>query len=193
MNRYGLYLIVLLSNCSTIKAEQTIRLGMSVFESQGNVSKTLIGEWLFFSFKKGPSLSSLSIINGLGVTKGTWGDLFMKNASIKTLKVDYNNGSSEIISLNKSPKLQYIPLKNINEIQWLKLTLLNAKGDILENRNKLQAVMKKYGFKNYPKEWWHFTFQAKTGKALDIPLHVNNYISRNKSLATQTHNNKFQP
>lgn len=47
---------------------------------------------------------------------------------------------------------------------------LNAKGDILENRNKLQAVMKKYGFKNYPKEWWHFTFQAKTGKALDIPL-----------------------
>ena len=84
-------------------------------------------------------------------------------------------------------------MKNINEIQWLKLTLLNAKGDILENRNKLQAVMKKYGFKNYPKEWWHFTFQAKTGKALDIPLHVNNYISRNKSLATQTHNNKFQP
>ena len=79
MNRYGLYLIVLLSNCSTIKAEQTIRLGMSVFESQGNVSKTLIGEWLFFSFKKGPSLSSLSIINGLGVTKEEWGDLFMKN------------------------------------------------------------------------------------------------------------------
>jgi len=49
---------------------------------------------------------------------------------------------------------------------------LNAKGDILENRNKLQAIMKKHGFKNYPKEWWHFTFLAKTGKALDVPLGV---------------------
>ena len=78
---------------------------MSVFESQGTVSKTSIGEWLFFLFKKETSLSSLAIINGLGVTKGKWGDLFMKNASIKTLKVDYNNGSSEIISLNKTPKL----------------------------------------------------------------------------------------
>jgi hypothetical protein len=32
--------------------------------------------------------------------------------------------------------------------------------------------MKKYGFKIYPKEWWYFTFQAKTGKALDIPIGV---------------------
>lgn len=27
------------------------------------------------------------------------------------------------------------------------------------NRQLLQTVMKKYGFKNYPKEWWHFTLR----------------------------------
>ncbi|MCK5400453.1 MAG: M15 family metallopeptidase [Flavobacteriaceae bacterium] len=27
------------------------------------------------------------------------------------------------------------------------------------NRELLQKVMKKYGFKNYPKEWWHFTLR----------------------------------
>jgi hypothetical protein len=78
-----------------------------------------IGEWLFFSFKKGTSLSSLAIINGLGVTRGKWGDLFMKNASIKNMKVEYSNGDSEIISLKKTPNLQYIPLMVVpkSEIQ----------------------------------------------------------------------------
>ncbi|WP_242205665.1 M15 family metallopeptidase [Aestuariivivens insulae] len=27
------------------------------------------------------------------------------------------------------------------------------------NRQLLQQVMKKYGFRNYPKEWWHFTLR----------------------------------
>jgi D-alanyl-D-alanine dipeptidase len=27
------------------------------------------------------------------------------------------------------------------------------------NRQLLQSVMKKHGFKNYPKEWWHFTLR----------------------------------
>ncbi|WP_248723547.1 M15 family metallopeptidase [Seonamhaeicola sp. ML3] len=27
------------------------------------------------------------------------------------------------------------------------------------NRKFLQAIMLKYGFKNYPKEWWHFTLK----------------------------------
>ena len=27
------------------------------------------------------------------------------------------------------------------------------------NRNLLQNVMKKQGFRNYPQEWWHFTLR----------------------------------
>jgi D-alanyl-D-alanine dipeptidase len=30
-----------------------------------------------------------------------------------------------------------------------------------ENRQKLQAIMLKYGFRNYPKEWWHFTLRGE--------------------------------
>ena len=31
----------------------------------------------------------------------------------------------------------------------------------LKNRKLLQEVMLKNGFKNYPKEWWHFTLKAE--------------------------------
>ncbi len=29
------------------------------------------------------------------------------------------------------------------------------------NRQLLQVVMKKYGFRNYPREWWHFTLKGE--------------------------------
>jgi len=29
----------------------------------------------------------------------------------------------------------------------------------LQNRIKLKSVMERYGFKNYPKEWWHYTLE----------------------------------
>ena len=40
MNHFKMIIIVLLSISNTVKADQTIRLGMSVFEAQGNVYKT---------------------------------------------------------------------------------------------------------------------------------------------------------
>lgn len=30
-----------------------------------------------------------------------------------------------------------------------------------ENRKLLQMIMKKHGFRNYPKEWWHFTLRGE--------------------------------
>lgn len=93
--------------------------------ADGKKDSPAIGEWLFFSFNKGTSLKSLAIINGLGVTSGKWGNLFQKNASIKKMKVEYSNGASEIISLNNTPNLQYIPLKNAKEIHWLRLTIMS--------------------------------------------------------------------
>jgi D-alanyl-D-alanine dipeptidase len=32
------------------------------------------------------------------------------------------------------------------------------------NRNLLQTVMKKHGFRNYPQEWWHFTLRGEPFK-----------------------------
>ena len=40
---------------------------------------------------------------------------------------------------------------------WVDYEEINAKQR--KNRTLLQSVMKKYGFRNYPKEWWHFTLR----------------------------------
>ncbi|WP_372756739.1 M15 family metallopeptidase [Mariniflexile sp.] len=40
------------------------------------------------------------------------------------------------------------------------------------NRKRLQTVMLKYGFKNYPKEWWHFTLKNEpfSSTYFDFPV-----------------------
>jgi len=40
---------------------------------------------------------------------------------------------------------------------WVSNTNLTLKQ--LQNRKILQEVMQKYNFRNYPKEWWHFTLR----------------------------------
>lgn len=41
-----------------------------------------------------------------------------------------------------------------------------------EHRNLLRAVMQRHGFRNYPLEWWHYTFQPEPTPqtAYDIPV-----------------------
>lgn len=41
-----------------------------------------------------------------------------------------------------------------------------------ENRQRLRAAMEREGFKNYPMEWWHFTFQPEPAPdvAYDFPV-----------------------
>lgn len=40
------------------------------------------------------------------------------------------------------------------------------------NRQLLQSVMLKYGFRNYPKEWWHFTLRCESfpNAYFDFPI-----------------------
>jgi D-alanyl-D-alanine dipeptidase len=39
------------------------------------------------------------------------------------------------------------------------------------HREKLVAVMRRAGFENYPREWWHFTFKSRgKAEALDAPI-----------------------
>ncbi|WP_417213337.1 M15 family metallopeptidase [Bizionia sp.] len=42
----------------------------------------------------------------------------------------------------------WVAYQNLSEIQK-------------ENRQLLQRVMQKHGFRNYPKEWWHFTLRGE--------------------------------
>lgn len=45
----------------------------------------------------------------------------------------------------------------------------NAAGEVLENRMRLLRAMEAEGFRNYEKEWWHFS-HAGEWEPLDLPL-----------------------
>lgn len=45
----------------------------------------------------------------------------------------------------------------------------NATGVVAENRQRLVAAMGAEGWKNYSKEWWHFSLAGQSGDALDVP------------------------
>lgn len=46
----------------------------------------------------------------------------------------------------------------------------NARGPILRNRLVLVRAMKRFGFSNYAREWWHFDHPAAGSRYLDVPL-----------------------
>ena len=45
-------------------------------------------------------------------------------------------------------------------------------GDVRRNRQRLRAAMSEGGFRNYSKEWWHFTLRGEphTGTYFDFPV-----------------------
>ena len=49
-----------------------------------------------------------------------------------------------------------------------------------ENRDVLVEAMQAHGFKNYPKEWWHFTLEPEPypGTIFDFPIAPQGYSSR---------------
>lgn len=56
------------------------------------------------------------------------------------------------------------------EISWVSYQNLTEKQ--LENRKLLQKVMLENGFRNYPKEWWHFTLRGEPyyNEYFDFPV-----------------------
>ena len=46
---------------------------------------------------------------------------------------------------------------------------LNAKGVVLGNRLLLKQAMEAEGFRNYPKEWWHYSMPVSDSTARDVP------------------------
>jgi len=60
------------------------------------------------------------------------------------------------------------PFDYFDERSWTKSRVSAAAHS---RREKLVALMRRVGFENYPREWWHFTFKSR-GKieALDAPI-----------------------
>lgn len=47
---------------------------------------------------------------------------------------------------------------------------LNARGEALRNRLILKRAMEAHGFRNYPREWWHYDSRRPGPRALDVPI-----------------------
>ena len=47
-------------------------------------------------------------------------------------------------------------------------------GDITAEQRRwrlyLRSVMGRYGFSNYAREWWHYSFRGANGTAFDVPI-----------------------
>jgi zinc D-Ala-D-Ala dipeptidase len=50
----------------------------------------------------------------------------------------------------------------------------NATGDALRNRLTLLRAMRRHGFANYHREWWHFEHRSAASRHLDLPLGCSN-------------------
>lgn len=46
----------------------------------------------------------------------------------------------------------------------------NAGGQVTENRQRLVKAMEAEGFRNYDKEWWHFSYTGGEWEPLDVPI-----------------------
>jgi D-alanyl-D-alanine dipeptidase len=40
----------------------------------------------------------------------------------------------------------------------------------VENRRRLVAAFAAHGFKNYAREWWHFSYPVAAPRAYDVPI-----------------------
>lgn len=46
----------------------------------------------------------------------------------------------------------------------------NAGGQVEENRQRLVKAMEAEGFRNYDREWWHFSYAGEEWEPLDVPI-----------------------
>ncbi len=62
------------------------------------------------------------------------------------------------------------PYDFFGEESWVDFDMITDKQKA--NRQLLQSVMLKFGFRNYPKEWWHFTLKGEPfpNTYFDFPL-----------------------
>jgi D-alanyl-D-alanine dipeptidase len=62
------------------------------------------------------------------------------------------------------------PYDFFGEVSWVEDTSITKEQQA--NRMLLQSIMLKHGFRNYPKEWWHFTLRWEPFKDtyFDFPV-----------------------
>jgi hypothetical protein len=83
-----------------------------------------VGEWARFEFDAVIPLARLEIANGYQKDE----ERFLGNARVKTLEVEYSDGTKQVIELRDVQGLQEIQ-PEVEETQWIKLTILSVYSD----------------------------------------------------------------
>lgn len=61
------------------------------------------------------------------------------------------------------------PFDFFDEASWTANAEVSAEAQ--KNRRTLEALMRRHGFENYPREWWHFSFAGAAGApSFDIEI-----------------------
>lgn len=60
------------------------------------------------------------------------------------------------------------PFDFFDERSWTKSARVSSQAR--ENRETLEALMRRHGFENYPREWWHFALPGADAKSYDAPI-----------------------
>jgi hypothetical protein len=85
-----------------------------------------INEWIKLDFSKAISVKSLRLINGYNYTSNDKiGDRFAKNGRVKTARLEFSDGSSQMIQIADNNKWQTFNLAN-KKTQMLRLVIVSA-------------------------------------------------------------------
>lgn len=94
-------------------------------------------------------------------------DLF-KNGYIARYS-GHNHGHSIDVGLMDQQKQEALDMGVPFDTFSTKAHTQNATGTALKNRLLLKKNMESCGFKNYKKEWWHYTYPVGQTKPYDVP------------------------
>jgi hypothetical protein len=79
-----------------------------------------LGEWVRFEFSRPLVIARIEIANGCQKDE----ERFQGNPRVKTIKVEYSNGDTELVDLADSTELQSINPKTTEAVDWAKLTIV---------------------------------------------------------------------
>jgi hypothetical protein len=94
-----------------------------------------IGEWARFEFDAVIPLDRIEIANGYQKDD----ERFLGNSRVKTLEVEYSDGTEQVVELRDVQGLQAIQ-PEVQETQWIKLTILSVYADYTWDDTALSDV-----------------------------------------------------
>jgi len=94
-----------------------------------------VGQWVRFAFSEPLTLARMEIANGYQKDK----ERFQGNVRVKSLKVEYSNGTTQLVDLLDTEDLQTVTATR-QAVEWVKLTIVSVYPDYVWEDAALSEV-----------------------------------------------------